>query len=52
MEGGIGFMDIPRIIEETLTRVPFVPAPTLDDYSAINREARLVAARLTGSLKK
>ncbi|MBR1712908.1 MAG: 1-deoxy-D-xylulose-5-phosphate reductoisomerase [Alloprevotella sp.] len=51
-EGGIGFMDIPRIIEETLARVPFVPAPTLDDYPAINREARLVAARLTGSLKK
>jgi len=39
----IAFLDIYRIIESTLTRVPYIGQPTLDDYVATNAEARSVA---------
>lgn len=36
----IGFTDIVRIIEKTLERADYVPAPTLDDYVESNTQAR------------
>ncbi|MCX4258811.1 MAG: 1-deoxy-D-xylulose-5-phosphate reductoisomerase [Muribaculaceae bacterium] len=42
----IGFTDIVRIIEKTLERADYVPAPTLDDYVESNTQARCIAAGL------
>jgi 1-deoxy-D-xylulose 5-phosphate reductoisomerase len=42
----IGFTDIARIIEKTLERADYVPAPTLDDYVESNTQARCIAAGL------
>lgn len=38
-----GFPDIPRIIESTLNAIPYQKQPTIDDYLAIDAEARRVA---------
>lgn len=37
------FTDIPRIIESALNTIPYQSRPTLDDYLAIDAEARRVA---------
>lgn len=42
----IGFLDMPRIIEETMQRVPFDAAPSLDTYLQTDAEARMKAAEL------
>ena len=42
----IGFNDIYRIIERTLTRVPVIQHPTYNDFVATNEEARRIAASL------
>ncbi len=39
----IGFTDIYRIIERTLSSVPFIASPDYDDYVASNSEARKIA---------
>lgn len=38
-----GFLDIPRIIRQTLNTVPYQQQPTIDDYMACDAEARRVA---------
>lgn len=40
------FPDMPRIIEETLNRIPFVLQPSLEDYLQMDAEARRVAEEL------
>ena len=45
-EGRIGFTDVPRIIEETLTKASFIEHPTLDDLLACDAEARSIAQTL------
>ncbi len=40
----IGFLDIARMVEFTLLRVPFIGNPCYDDYVNTNEEARRVAA--------
>ncbi|MCI7474885.1 MAG: 1-deoxy-D-xylulose-5-phosphate reductoisomerase, partial [Prevotella sp.] len=45
-EGRIGFTDVPRIIEETLSKASFVNNPTLDDLFACDAEARSIAQTL------
>ena len=40
------FLQMPEIIAETMQRMPFVAQPTLDDYFAIDAEARRVAEQL------
>lgn len=45
-EGRCPFLDMPRVIEDTLSRVPYINTPTLDDYLASDEEARRVAAQL------
>lgn len=38
-----GFLDIPRIIGQTLDAIPYQQQPTIDDYLACDAEARRVA---------
>jgi len=46
LAGKIGFLDIVRIVERTLERVPSAPLTSLDDVAAADAEAREVAAAL------
>ena len=48
-QGRTGFNDIYRIITATLDKVPFIQAPTYDDYVATNTAARRVAEQLINS---
>ena len=41
----IGFYDIPRLVEETLAKVPVVPAPGLEDILSADAAGREIAAR-------
>ena len=45
----IGFLDMPRIIEETMQCVPFDAAPSLDTYLQTDAEARIKAAQLVAN---
>lgn len=47
----IGFLDMPRIIEETMLCVPFDAAPSLDNYLQTDAEARIKAAQLVANTK-
>lgn len=47
----IGFLDMPRIIEETMLCVPFDAAPSLDTYLQTDAEARIKAAQLVANTK-
>lgn len=47
----IGFLDMPRIIEETMQCVPFDAAPSLDTYLQTDAEARIKAAQLVANTK-
>ena len=44
-----GFLDMPRIIEETMARVAFDANPSYNTYIATNAEARRVATELMGA---
>ncbi len=44
-----GFLDMPRIIEETMARVAFDANPSYDTYIATDTEARRVATELMGA---
>lgn len=44
-----GFLDMPRIIEETMARVAFDANPSYDTYIATDAEARRVATKLMGA---
>ena len=44
-----GFLDMPRIIEETMARVAFDANPSYDTYIATDDEARRVATELMGA---
>jgi 1-deoxy-D-xylulose-5-phosphate reductoisomerase len=46
IEGGIGFLDIVAVVEETLSALPVGPLGSLDDVHHIDREARALAAEL------
>ena len=47
----ISFLDMPRIIEETMLCVPFDAAPSLDTYLQTDAEARIKAAQLVANTK-
>lgn len=47
----IGFLDMPRIIEETMQCVSFDAAPSLDTYLQTDAEARIKAAQLVANTK-
>lgn len=40
LDGTIGFMDIPRLVERVLSRIAVVQTPTLDDILQADQEAR------------
>ena len=44
-----GFLDMPRIVEETMARVAFDANPSYDTYIATDAEARRVATELMGA---
>jgi len=45
----IGFLDITRIVEETLDRVPAQPIASFDDFEQLDAEARRIAQTLVKS---
>ena len=47
LEGKCGFLEMSRIIEQTMQNVPFVANPTLEDYIQTNTEARIKATEIT-----
>jgi 1-deoxy-D-xylulose-5-phosphate reductoisomerase len=47
----IGFLAMPEVIEETMTRVSFVREPAIEDYQETDREARRVAGGIVGNEK-
>src|SRR4051794_7510389 len=46
LEGRLGFMDIPAVIEETLSRLPSQPVRAFESLYDADREARAVAGEL------
>lgn len=44
LKGNIGFLDMPRIVEECMGKMGFIAHPTYEDYVATDREARIKAA--------
>lgn len=51
IEGSIGFTDIARINEQTLTKVKNISSPTLEDYRQTDAEAREIAAAMVKTIK-
>ena len=47
-EGRCGFTAIPEVIEQTMQKAAYLPAPSLDDLFASDSEARRIAASLLG----
>ncbi len=52
LDGECGFMDIARIIGETMRRVPFAAAPDFEAYRETDLEARRVAREILGATKE
>jgi 1-deoxy-D-xylulose-5-phosphate reductoisomerase len=48
LNGRLGFLGIPAVIEETLEQLPAVPVRSFDSLYEADREARAVAAGLVG----
>jgi len=46
LKGKIGFLEMPGIIEQVLEKSVFIPEPSLDDYFASDKEARIFADKL------
>ena len=47
----ISFLQIPELIERSMSKISFVSNPTLSDYEATDIESRLIATELIGSFK-
>ncbi|MCC6469299.1 MAG: 1-deoxy-D-xylulose-5-phosphate reductoisomerase [Alphaproteobacteria bacterium] len=45
LEGRVGFLEITDVVEETLAAMPAVPMTSLEQLSAVDAEARSIAAR-------
>ncbi len=43
LQGGIGFLEMSDVIEETMSKVGFIAHPTLDDYMLLDNSARKMA---------
>ncbi len=46
LENHVRFLDMPGIIEETMSNIHFIPEPTLTDYAETDLEARAFAGRV------
>ncbi len=51
LRDGIGFLDITRVVEETVGRLSGLPAGTLEDVLAADEAARRIAAACISSLR-
>ncbi len=51
LQDKIGFLAMSEVIEQTMERIAYIAKPSYDDYVAIDREARRVAAELVNRLK-
>jgi 1-deoxy-D-xylulose-5-phosphate reductoisomerase len=47
LQGRLGFLDIPRVVGQTLNRIAFEPLESLAAVYEVDREAREVAAELS-----
>jgi 1-deoxy-D-xylulose-5-phosphate reductoisomerase len=52
LQGKIGFLGIPSLIETCLERIPFIAEPTLQDIVATDKETRVLAYSLAESFAK
>lgn len=50
--GQIKYIDIADVIQQTLTRVPFVAHPTVDDYAASDLASRAIATEIVAKLER
>ena len=50
LAGKLGFLDIARVVEETLSKIPVYPVANLADVTAADQNARAVALELAGLL--
>ena len=50
LNGRLGFLGIPAVIEETLERLPAAPVRSFDSLYEADAEARAVAGELVGAL--
>ena len=50
LESKIRFLQMSDIIEQTMSKVPFIGQPTVDDYIESDNEARTKAAELLGHI--
>lgn len=48
LDGRCGFLQMSEIIEKTMEKTTFDPAPTYDTYVATDKEARSIAAEIMG----
>lgn len=48
LDGRCGFLQMSEIIEKTMEKATFDPAPTYDTYVATDKEARRIAAEIMG----
>ena len=46
LQNKVGFLEMSEMIEKTLERVAYIETPTLEDYEASDKEARIIAAEL------
>jgi len=46
LENHVRFLDMPGIIEKTMSNIHFIPEPTLTDYAETDLEARAFAGRV------
>ncbi len=48
--GRIKYIDIARVIQQTLSRATFVAHPSVDDYALSNEESRRIAEEIVGQI--
>jgi 1-deoxy-D-xylulose-5-phosphate reductoisomerase len=46
LDNRVRFLDMPGIIEEAMSRISFIPEPTLTDYAETDMEARAFASKV------
>ena len=51
LRGEISFLQIPELIEQSMSKTSFVSKPTLSDYEATNIESQIIATELIGGFR-
>lgn len=50
LQNKIGFLQMSSIVEQTMLKSVFIPAPTLDDYKQTDTESRIIAHEVSKSI--